>query len=213
MRPIRTALDLAEELDKSVAWRKKEITTFSGQVRKTKELTQTALLRGAVPVLYAHWEGFCKSAFSAYMNFISHQGLRYEELHVAVFAFTQRTKLSAFASQGFGSDHVQIVEDLLLTGHQSARVPYKPTDIQTESNLSYRVLAKLYLSAGLDVSNVEAEKQLIDGLVAKRNEVAHGETTVIDLDYWLEVSEKTRSLLDQVRTDIENAAALGSYRR
>jgi hypothetical protein len=58
---IRSVLELSEALDEASAWRKKELSTLRILIAtRGRAHEQAALRRAAVPILYAHWEGFAK---------------------------------------------------------------------------------------------------------------------------------------------------------
>ena len=70
---IRTARQLRVALSAELIWRKKELATIRSLIRSKKWTTdqRNAIIRSAITVLYAHWEGFVKAAASAYLEFVS----------------------------------------------------------------------------------------------------------------------------------------------
>ena len=64
----RTPEDLNRYLQDELAWRRKELHEYHSLV-KTAETKRAQLLfvRGAIAILYAHWEGFVKAAGEAYI--------------------------------------------------------------------------------------------------------------------------------------------------
>ncbi len=80
MNKIRTLTQLRNFLDREFLWRLKEIADLKSSVRSSSSLRCKTLTRAGVPLLYAHWEGFVKNSSLGYVNFVSSQRLRYEEL-------------------------------------------------------------------------------------------------------------------------------------
>lgn len=54
---IFTVEDLVTKIDEDLSWRKKELYFIKTQIPKDKSPKQSAYLRLAIPLLYAHWEG------------------------------------------------------------------------------------------------------------------------------------------------------------
>ena len=77
---IRTLIELGEFLDSELSWRKKELTTLRFLVRRTRRHEVNALLRAAICMLYAHWEGFVKAAATGYVCYVNTRRLKYREL-------------------------------------------------------------------------------------------------------------------------------------
>ena len=64
---IRSLDELNRFLDNDLAWRKKELTTINFMVSRSREHERGILLRAAICVLYAHWEGFIRNAATSYI--------------------------------------------------------------------------------------------------------------------------------------------------
>ena len=79
MKPPRTANQLLEHLDQDFAWRLQEIASIRKAIRNASGRNQATLLRAAVPLLYAHWEGFVKTAAFRYAAYISGLGITFRE--------------------------------------------------------------------------------------------------------------------------------------
>src|SRR6266513_4573149 len=89
---LRTADALQDFLDRGLILRRKELTEYKFLLdgSSTRLDRRDALLRGGVTLLYAHWEGYVKNAATAYLDFLSYQRLRYEELATNFLALAAR---------------------------------------------------------------------------------------------------------------------------
>lgn len=83
---IRSIDELNRFLDGDLAWRKKELTTLTFMVGQSREHQEGILLRAAICLLYAHWEGFIRNAATSYICFVESQGLRLRDLAPNFFA-------------------------------------------------------------------------------------------------------------------------------
>src|SRR5687767_10946525 len=77
---IRTATHLQDALDKDFAWRIQEIAALRSSLRSASGNQKRVFLRAGVALLYAHWEGFIKTAGNAYLEFVSHQNVPFSQL-------------------------------------------------------------------------------------------------------------------------------------
>ena len=65
--------DLTSLIGEDYSWRRKELKIIKNQIPSTNSPLQNASLRFAVPILYAHWEGFAKKSCEYYLEFISNK--------------------------------------------------------------------------------------------------------------------------------------------
>jgi hypothetical protein len=97
---IRTFEQLNTALSEELAWRKRELTGLKFLVEKPpRGGSQTILLRAAIALLYAHWEGFIKAASNAYLEFVSFQRLKNSQLAKNFLALSVRSVLRQPDSQ------------------------------------------------------------------------------------------------------------------
>lgn len=212
---VRTVTELNEALSRASAWRKREISSVHIAIERERDRTRSATLRrAAAPLLYAHWEGFVREAAGRYVEFVSRQRLRYEQLKTCFVVLACVPRLRAGELSERMLPRIQLVDFLLLNQGERARIPFEDV-IETKSNLSSRVLRDIFLAVGLDYGEeISSKELLIDGsLLRMRNLVAHGERFLIDEVTYLQLQELVVWLLDAVKDVIENAAVLGQFRR
>jgi hypothetical protein len=86
--------------------------------------------------------------------------------------------------------------------------------IHTKANLSADRLREIVLTLGLDYGPFEVkEKTVIERLREARNSIAHGRFLNVDEAEFERLYREILGMLDEYRTQIDNAAQLRRYRR
>jgi hypothetical protein len=212
---IRSVLELSDALDGAVAWRKKELSALRTMIAsRDQDHEQAALRRAAVPLLYAHWEGFAKQAATYYLELVVRQRLKYRELATCFVALAARGRIRQAAAARRLSAHMPVVH-LLLYGLDEATRFSVDGAIDTESNLSSSVLRDLLATIDLPYDTRWSSKELlIDGSLLKtRNDVAHGERRDVDAETYEQLHALVVELLDHLKRSIESSAVMRGYLR
>lgn len=211
---IRTLEQLSDSLAGDLAWRKKELANLKSLIESSgmSSSQERVLLRSGITILYAHWEGFIKTAASNYLEYVAMQRLRYDELSSNFVALALRNRLSQASETSKATIFTEAIDFIRSQLTQRGLVPYKDI-VQTGSNLSSSVLKEITCVLGLDYSFYETKQMLIDSnLLAKRNYVAHGEYLRLEKDDYLQLHSQVVSMMDNFRNQIDNCAAIENYR-
>lgn len=210
-KKIRTINDLQDALDADLGWRIKEIDILLTLVRRPPKAGLTAILRAAMPIVYAHWEGFIKVSASHYLEYVYYKKHRYRELKVAFVTRGLRGRLNQLSDTQKFLQQTLIIDFLLERFNDPASFEF---EIHTASNLSSAVFEDILISIGLDPSPYATRKNFLDhNLLRPRNEIAHGEDVPVAASDFPKVVADTIALIRQFKNDLENAASLGSYRK
>ena len=217
MSNIQSLIDLNECLSTDLGWRKKELSILKGLI-ETKSFDKSkrnALIRSGITLLYAHWEGYIKCAASAYLEFISNvvrQGNhKYHDLTYNFIAIAMKSELNKASSANQASIHNEVVKFLIEGIDKRANIPTQDV-IQTDSNLSSKVLYQILILLGIDYKPYEMEQVLIDKkLLQKRNMIAHGEYLDTDTESYQEMHEKIISMMNLFKDQVENNAVQKLY--
>lgn len=213
MRPLRTHSQLQDFLDTELGWRMKEIANMKTAVRESAFIAESTMIRAAVPLLYAHWEGFVKNAATGYLNYVNNQGLSYAELRSCFVVFGLKKALIELNDSRKSAASIAAIDFVRDQLGERARLKID-TAINTASNLSSSVLQNILLSVGIDPSGYETRYKLIDeSLLKRRNNIAHGEYVDIKREDWAALADEVLVLLRQLKTDIENATTLATFKR
>ncbi|WP_020108982.1 MAE_28990/MAE_18760 family HEPN-like nuclease [Nocardia sp. 348MFTsu5.1] len=207
--------DLLDRIDRDLAHRKLELTALKLPLQTIpmgRVGHDSWIGRSAVALTYAHWEGFVKAASAHYIKHICGMKLPISSLKMP---FQAASVVSHFKR----SDGTSKVEYLagLLTEMDTCRSGIFFVDpakmINTESNLSSKVLEELLKSLGLEVLDVyAANKGFIDSsLVAERNKIVHGELTSFTPAECVDRIDRVIDLLNTFSNQISTAAATENY--
>jgi hypothetical protein len=201
---------LSDKISKEIAWRKKEITLLKHLIHSGFH-EQTVLSRCGVALLYAHWEGFVKNVSQFFLEFIYLQRHRNRELRANFLTLSMKSKIGAIGD-GSKFSHFERITDFFSTKlDETAFIPVK-TAIDSESNLSSKVLKEIVWCLGLDYSPYESKEKFFDAvLLARRNHIAHGGFMAIDLETYDELHELVMTLMTCFKNQVENSAVSKAY--
>lgn len=187
---MRSPEDVFEELEEDRASREGEIRLIENVIARSQdEREKTMLRRSLVLLTYAHLEGFCKFALTAYASAINALRIPCKDASLPLVALTL-TKVFA-ALRDLNSKHPEfskIADDRELhmlerertflesfekiTGRQ---VEIPDFVVDTKSNLSSIVLKRNLYQLGLRYPIVATHAGKIDRLLGTRNAIAHGD--------------------------------------
>ncbi len=210
---IRTLEQLSDSLAKDLVWRKKELANIKSLIETSSisSSRESVLLRSGITILYAHWEGFIKSAATDYLEYVATRRLRYDELSNNFIALSLKTKLSQANETSKATIFTEAIDFIRSQLNKRSSIPYK--DVVQTGNLSSSILKEITCTLGLDYSFYETKQILIDSkLLAKRNYIAHGEYLKLDKEDYLELHSQVVNMMDTFRNQIDRCASEESYR-
>ncbi len=208
---VRTAEQLFDRIYDDLGWRRKELVLFNSRMKRGDEFEKT-LLRSSVALLYAHWEGFVKNACGLYLTFLASRRLSMQQLRPELAALALRRRLVEAAETKKVAIQAEMIRDLRERASERARIPTGGSSVRTESNLSSTVLADILTGVGCDYTRYEQYADLIDDqLVASRNRIAHGDNSYIRRPEWDELSRQILWIMEDIATQLLNAAVEETY--
>ena len=209
---IRTEEHLSDALAEDIIWRKREITVLRWLLERATPDRRPTLLRAAIALVYAHWEGFIKRAAASYLEFLHYRRLRYSDLAPNFVALSARAILRRGSAANKFAAHLEVTTFFLSKLGETSRIPYKD-GVDTGSNLSSALLSEIVDTLGLDFAPFESKSNLIDErLLRLRNTIAHGEYMFVDQLAVDELADEVVGMLEAFRAQIENAVVLRRYR-
>lgn len=185
--------DIRAELEDELEWRLEEMRFFKNQLADLRTKDQRDRYRRALVVmLYSHFEGFWKAAFSIYVRAINAEGVFCRDAtHSLVAAslfnlyagLSDHQKKHPFFRSKAPEDaklhqmhrHVEFLSRLPDMEATKVDIPAEKV-VDTESNLKPDVIRKNLFRLGFQHDMFEAHDGTVHQLLDKRNSVAHGST-------------------------------------
>ena len=213
MSRIRTLNDLQGALDKEMGWRLKEIAELRFVSKSSPINKRQFFIRAGVALLYAHWEGFIKSASGHYLDFVQSQRYTYRELNTCFAVLGLKGKLNLLVESRNPSATIPTFEFILSELDRPIRRRLS-RGLDTKSNLTSTVFETIAASLSINFEGYKTKANLIDyRLVKPRNTIAHGEYLEITLEMFDKLVEEVLQLMRDYKTDLQNAASMRSYKR
>ena len=179
--------------------------------RARRDHEKRIMLRVAICLLYAHWEGFIKQAATAYVSYVATRGQRFRDLTPNFVALGLRGQINSAGTSNSPTLHTELVSKMLSGLEDNADLHWTGA-INTGSNLNSKALIEILCLLGLDSTEYLTSGPLIDQrLLHNRNRIAHGERGDIEPDDYEVLHQRIVLVIEQFRTDLENAAARRSY--
>ena len=180
------------ELEDELAWRLGELRFLKNQLADLRTDDERSRFRRALVVmLYSHFEGFWKAAFSIYVRVINAEGVPCKDAQHSLVAATlydllrgltdQQVKHPFFRSKApddtkLHAIHRQIEFLSGLSDIESTRICIPPKVVDAESNLKPDVIRKNLFRLGFPIDLFQPSEGTVHQLLNKRNDVAHGAT-------------------------------------
>lgn len=207
---IKSKTELIDFIDQDLAWRKKELSYLLGNIQIAKGTLILAAIRTAVVLLYAHWEGFIKNSAEAYLCFVKSQKLNCNQLSDGLLSVALKQKMLEFEDTNKSTVHIQFI--CYFRNELNKRASISEV-VNTKSNLNSEILREILLSIGIDFTPFELKSNLIDKqLLNYRNTIAHGQYLLIDKEEYESIHQEIFSMINIIRTNIENAAINEEYK-
>lgn len=215
MEKIRTTEQLIDFLDRSIVWRRSELSTIRKLINASPlpEGKKECLIRAGIALLYAHWEGFVKEAATAYISFIATRRMRYDELATNFLALAMKQQLNEARETNKATVYSKVANFFLTGLSERANIDWLDS-INTNSNLSSDVLREILFIIGIDYGLFETKAKLIDvQLLRNRNSIAHGEYLLVDEEEFESIYEQVLNMMVVMNNEISNAAVTEKYKK
>ena len=181
--------DIRAELEEELRWRTEELRFFKNQLPDLRSDDERSRYRRALVVmLYAHFEGFWKAAFSIYVKAVNSEAIICKNAVNHLIAASLFDVFTALAGQGkhpyfrkqAAEDaklhqlyrYVEFVEK--IPAIQTSQVSLSDKLVDTESNLWPVVIRKILFRLGFPEELFKNHESAVWNLVNKRNGVSHG---------------------------------------
>lgn len=166
------------------------------------------LLRAAWALLYAHYEGFIKYCLTLFYEEISARSVKCGDLPIP----TQIFALAKVLKQIRAMPLAEMINE--VTSFQSRHLESLASfsEVDTDSNLWPETLIALLISADLDSKTVEENRPKLATLVARRNEIAHGQKNLIpEFCYYRTYETAVYEVMYDLALQVEERLASSPY--
>lgn len=207
---IRSTSEFEDYVASEFAWRRKELTNISHVARSGRKGMQEILFRSAIPLIYAHWEGFVKQASVAKMKYLIAQGFKYIDLqpcfHVYAILDANDGQLPAKRFEAWvdiTSGKINLSESLSANS---------ASFVDAKSNLNSDVLREIAVKVGVSYEKFELKANWIDEtLIDLRNKICHGERAPITESEFETVYQETTDLISLYKNELLNSVVQKTY--
>lgn len=208
-----TEADFSAQIIEDRNWRIKEISDLKAAIRRGDEGLRRVLLRALVAICYAHWEGYIRFSAKKYLEHIALRRFQYGDLNRQFFRNYFLPRLAALStSKANIADRCDLVDEIL----NSADVRFSRVNddlINTKANLNFEVLTDICLVCGVPAEIFAEKSTFIDVVLLKRrNAIAHGENTLVELNDLDEITNDTIGLMRAFGDALENHVVLQTYK-
>jgi hypothetical protein len=196
---------LDKDLESDLDWRRSELASLKVLVLENKNRgdRQSALLRSLWLLLYAHFEGFCKTAIELYADFLNKQNVTCKSLvEPLVITSLERVFRELEADKSHSGKRTFMAS---LNVAMESPAAFELT-VDT-SNLWAGVLAKILTSIDIKCVYLEETHTRINALVGRRNAIAHGKAVFVnDLAAYQEFEDAAILIMTEIALAICESA-------
>lgn len=205
--------DLASQLTQGRTWRIREISDLRTTILRADKIGQRVLLRALVAICYAHWEGYVRFAAVKYLEHIALRKMPYSSLGRQFYKNYFLPRLAALSSSKTSLEERCNLVDQILDSSANRFSRVNEELVNTQSNLNYSVFCDICLICGVPYDSYHEKKLFIDVILLKRrNAIAHGEETFVDVKDLETITQTTIELIREFGDSLENQAALKAYK-
>ncbi len=210
-RPF-TDSEFSAQVTEDRAWRLREISDLKIAITRADFNLRRVLLRSLVTICYAHWEGYVRFAARKYLGHVALQKPRYDEIDRQFLRNYFLPRLAALSVSKRLEERCALVDEIIsASDRRFSRV--NEDLVNTKANLNFDVFGDICLVCSVSITLFLDKASFIDTfLLKRRNSIAHGEDTFIDIDDLDELTENTVSIMRRFGDALENHVHLRTYR-
>jgi hypothetical protein len=203
--------DVAHLLERDLDWRRTEIAVMKLAIVRSEQNSpqRRALLRAAHAMLYAHFEGFCKYAWTVYLQSIVASGASRCQCRRCLQLLSLETPLRQLRGNSSSASIWEFATSV-LPGLLVSKVQFD--GISTDGNLGPDKFADLCERLGLPYAAMMTHRTLLQSLVNRRHEIAHGEKAYInDLSEYAKYESAVLDIVYELAVAIVEAIDSSAY--
>jgi hypothetical protein len=197
-----------EILGENLSTRIEEINNLYNELVHANPKYENTVSKSLILLLYAHYEGYINLLLRTYIQQINMKNVKRREVVEPIIVASMEDIFKEYENINKKSDifkrdfpneahlhkycrRIDLIEQINDFLEQTVKIP--DSVINTESNLTVKILEKNCYKIGIQIILTDEEKRLINKLLAIRNEVAHTGSNRL-----LEDKEKIRDLKNKI---------------
>jgi MAE_28990/MAE_18760-like HEPN len=204
--------DFSAQITEDRSWRLREISDLKTAVIRADVNLRRVLLRGLITICYAHWEGYVRFAARKYLEHVALRKHQYKDLDRQFLRNYFLPRLAALSINKTSiAERCTLVDEVLNSpDRRFSRV--NEDLVNTQANLNFDVFTDICLVCGVPTQAFADKAKFVDMfLLKRRNKIAHGEETFVEIDDLDELTEETVSLMRSFGDALENHVFLKDY--
>ncbi len=212
MSKIDTVDKLTLKLDKTLAWRKKELITLHSHAHSNPD--NCHLHRAIFPMICAHYEGFLKEAACLYLTHISDLELPLNTLKSVFTPLLLSSEFSACKESKRTTVRSKVFCEYEKISDQPLSISNPRIFIDTESNPTPDVLTEILESLAIEVTPFQTKFNFInDSLLKNRHAIVHGERLDINYQELHTVLNTTLDIIELLKNQLIDSATNMRYKK
>lgn len=205
--------DFSTQVTDDRSWRLREISDLKSAINRADTNLRRVLLRGLITICYAHWEGYVRFAARKYLEHVALRNFRYSEIDRQFLRNYFLPRLAALStSKSSISERCALVDEIFTSSERRfGRV--NEDLVNTRANLNFEVFTDICLVCSVPTAAFADKREFIDlFLLKRRNSIAHGEDTFVDIEDLDDLTNKTVEIMRAFGDALENHVYLKSYK-
>jgi hypothetical protein len=205
--------DFSAQITQDRSWRLREISDLKSAILRADDSLRRVLLRALITICYAHWEGYVRFAARKYLEHVALRRFQYIELNRQFLRNYFLPRLATLTtSKSSVSERCSLIDEILSSSnHRYSRI--NEDIVNTKANLNSDVFNDICLVCGVPLQLFSDKTTFINiVLLKRRNAIAHGEDTFVDIDDLDELADDTISIMRTFGDALENHVYLKNYR-
>ncbi len=202
------------ELEDELRWRSEELRFFKNQLGDLRgDVERKRFRRALVVMLYSHFEGFWKAAFSIYVKALNAEAILCKDAVDSLVAATHFDLLASLASQKKATFlnwtppddptlhmfHRQVEFLARLPDFRVTKLDIPDEVVNPESNLKPDVIRKNLFRLGFPHNLFQSHEGTVHKLLNKRNSVAHGATRLgVEEDEFNDLEQAVMEIMEDI---------------
>jgi len=205
--------EFSTQIAEDRSWRIKEISDLKTAAQRADPGLRRVLLRALITICYAHWEGCVRFAARKYLEHVSLRKFKFGELDRQFLRNYFLPRLAALTTSRTSLAHRCALVDEILSSLDRRFSRVNEDLVNTKANLNFDVFTDICLVCSVPETSFADKATFVDVfLLKRRNSIAHGEDTFVDITDLDELTAETVGLMRSFGDALENHVYLKDYK-